>query len=111
MRIQILLMLTVGALATSAHGECVPPDDVSVPNGSEATEEEMTKGQDFIRAFMTANDQYRKCLDKEVSALGDDATDEQRASNTRLYNSSVDREQKLVETYNTEVRAFNEANP
>lgn len=106
------LLLTLAPLwAASANAECVPPDVVSVPDGAKATEEEMTTGQDYIRDFMTANEQYRKCLDDQVASLGEEATDEQRASSTQLYNLSVDREQALVENYNEQVRAFNEANP
>ena len=111
MRFRILFLLLALFVTTSAWAECVPPEDVSVPDGSKATEEEMTAGQDLIREFMTANGRYRNCLDEKVAALGDAATDEQRASNTQLYNSSVDREQQIVEMYNSQVRAFNEANP
>ena len=96
MRFRILFLLLALFVTTSAWAECVPPEDVSVPDGSKATEEEMTAGQDLIREFMTANGRYRNCLDEKVAALGDAATDEQRASNTELYNTSVDREQQIV---------------
>ena len=111
MRFEILILWLASVVATNAWAECVPPEEGSVPDGSKATEKEMTTGQDLIREFMSANGRYRNCLDEEVAALGDAVTDEQKASNTQLYNSSVDREQQLVEMYNTQVRAFNEANP
>ena len=60
---------------------------------------------------MTANESYRQCLDDEVAALGEEASDELKASNNQLYNLAVDREQALVDSYNQQVRAFNEANP
>jgi len=111
MRFKIFVLWLASIVATSAWAECVPPENVSVPDGSQATEDEMSAGQELIREFMTANGSYRNCLDEEFAALGDEVTDEQKASNTQLYNSSVDREQQIVELYNSEVRAFNKANP
>ena len=110
-RIRSLLTMLALMVTVTAFADCAPPEDVSVPDGTKASEEEMTKGQDFIRDFMTANERYRQCLDDEAAALGAELTDEQKASTTSLYNESVDREQALVETFNNQVRAFNKANP
>ena len=108
----LMLILIVASLAAgTAIAECVAPEEVSVPDGSTATEEELSQGQEIIRDFMKANERYRKCLDDDLASLGDAATVEQKALNTQLFNSSVDREQALVEMYNKQVRAFNEANP
>ena len=110
-RMQTLVLILAALCAGTALAECVPPEEVSVPDGAKASEEELTKGQEVIRTFMMANESYRQCLDKDLASLGDAATDEQKALNTKLFNSSVDREQALVEMYNQQVRAFNEANP
>lgn len=110
-RIRIPILILASMAAAASYADCDPPAEVSVPDGAKASEEEMTKGQEYIRVFMAANERYRKCLDDEVSSLGESATDEQKASNTYLYNLSVDREQELVETFNNQVRSFNEANP
>ena len=97
--------------SAGAGAECIAPEMVSVPEGAKATEEEMTEGQEYIREFMAANDKYRKCLDEEIASLGEEATDEAKIASNQLYNTSVDREQALVDSYNEQVRAFNEANP
>ena len=110
-RIRILVLTLALITTATAFADCTPPSEVSVPDGAKASEEEMTSGQDFIREFMAANERYRQCLDDETAALGEGLTDEQKASNTLLYNQSVDREQALVETFNNQVRAFNKANP
>jgi hypothetical protein len=110
-QLQIPVLIFSALCAGAALAECLPPEEVTVPDGAKASEEELTKGQEVIRKFMMANESYRQCLDKDLAALGDAATDEQKALNTQLFNSSVDREQALVEKYNQQVRAFNEANP
>lgn len=111
MMIRIAILILASMVGVNAYAKCDPPEEVLVPDGANATEDDMTTGQDFIRKFMSANEDYRKCLDDEVAELGDEATEEAKASSTQLYNLSVDREETLVENFNTEVRAFNKANP
>ena len=103
---QTLLALVVALMFSSAYAECIIPETVSVPDGATATEEEMLAGQKRVKQYIANVDAYLDCIDAEATAVGDEQTDEQRATYNQMYDASVDAEESIAAQFNAEVQAY-----
>jgi hypothetical protein len=105
--------------AAGMAGECTAPSVPNLPEGATASMDEMLAGQKAVKAYQTANSEYRTCLDPlvsaaEVQAAGDSPSEEAVAALKKLnedYNASVSKEEELAEKFNVELRKYKEANP
>jgi len=97
--------------------ECEAPATPEVPAGATATLEEMIAGQKSVKAFQADAQMFRQCVEgkleglKAAAAEGDEEAAEAFKNTTDAYNASVAAEEKLAEDFNTEIRAYKEANP
>jgi hypothetical protein len=111
-------MLAVSLLALLAsgpiHADCVVPDGtVVIPDGATATKEEMITAHKAVMAFDAAVKAYSDCLAQKLTdkiAAGDDVSKLPQAYAT-LNDTQVERAQLLAEKFNTELKAYNAANP
>jgi cyclophilin family peptidyl-prolyl cis-trans isomerase len=89
-----------------SFGECLAPDTPVIPDGARESLDGMLAGQQGVRAFMGASDDYLECLDDYI----DDQDDESalRAAAIAEYNRMVDVTQQVGDDFNREVRAFRE---
>jgi len=92
-----------------AQGECVMPEAPSIPDGANASEQELVGVAGEIKIFQQALADYRECLQAEEQELGDDATPEQKQGFVASYNTSVDEEEAVAADWNTAVQAFKAA--
>ena len=114
----VLVGLAIGS-TTSMANDCTAPVTPSLPDGAQATLEQMLAGQKAVKAYQTANSEYRACLDPlvsaaEVAAAGDSPGPELQEALTKLnesYNASVSSEEALAEAFNTQLREYKAANP
>ena len=97
---------TAVMFATPGMAACPYPDDVSIPDGSTASEAEMLDGQKLVKAYMAEMDEYLTCLDEESTALGDDQTDDQRAMHVKRHNAAVDAMEKVAASFNEQIRSY-----
>ncbi|MDZ7783357.1 MAG: hypothetical protein U5K56_10670 [Halioglobus sp.] len=116
------IALTLAGLAFAAGAaqadDCAAPETPVVPDGKTASMEEMVAGQEEVKAFQTANLEYRNCLDPKIVAAtanvtAEDASKEDVAELKELneaYNEAVTREEHLAEQFNTQIREFKAAN-
>lgn len=85
-------------------GDCAPPSMPTVPNGREATMDEMLAGQTAVRTFMTDSEMYLDCLslviDKQASS------DSEQKMAVEEHNRMVSVMESLAEDFNTQVRRF-----
>lgn len=71
-----ILRLTVALIALaggSAAIACEYPPLVTIPEGREATLEEMLEAQTAVRNYVTAMEAYLACVDEEMTVAGEDA--------------------------------------
>ena len=111
-----------GALtAAPAFAECNAPSMPSLPDGAEATMEEMLAGQKAVKSFQEANMDYMKCMEARIEAAkkaGEDAeTEDARdaavetyTTAIEAYNKAVSAEETVAGDFNTQVREYKAAN-
>ena len=95
--------------STLAFAECEAPPMVSIPAGDEATLEQMLEAQTDVRDFVAAMDVYHNCVDEELEAAGDEATEEYREEMVELYNNGVAQLEELAADFNEQRQLFQEA--
>ena len=102
-------------------GECCSPAAPTLPDGANASMEEMLAGQKAVKDFQTANLEYMSCLEKDISAAEEatlKAADEEKEAATAAhrealdsYNAAVSKEEEVDGQFNTEIREYKAANP
>lgn len=80
-----------------------------MPNGAEATMDEMLAAQTGVREFIAAMEEYLACMDGEIEALGEEATDEERAAMVEQYNTGVDQMEEVAAAFNEARQQFQDA--
>jgi hypothetical protein len=101
--------------------DCVSPMAPDLPNGANASMEQMLAGQKAVKAFQAANLEYMSCLEGDLNAAEaavKAATEEEKtAAQTaydkavEAYNAAVSREEEIAGQFNTEIREYKAANP
>ncbi len=90
-----------------------PSAPAELPDGNTATKEEMVAGVKAIKAYQQAMLDYRSCIEaEEVLALqGLDEDDEEGRTRqteiaTQRFDASVEEENRIVEEFNAQIRAY-----
>ena len=94
-------LLALGG-STLAFAQCDAPPMVSIPAGDEATLEQMLEAQTDVRIFMEEMDVYLVCVDEELAAAGEEATEEM----LELYNDGVAQMEELAADFNEQRQLF-----
>lgn len=117
-----VLALVAGAAmmvsASTAFAQaCMAPAKPNVPNGNEATQEQMLTARTEVQAYLKDAGNYQACLDKQLattkkahdSAKGDEKEKlaGEYTSLTQQYNASADEQQEVGASFNTALRAYN----
>lgn len=106
----ILLSAMALALLQTAEAACEYPAEISVPNGTTATEAEMKAANQAVKQYMAAVESYLACLDEEEKALGSSVTEEQKKVHTARHNAAVDALNAVAGRYNEQLHAFKKKN-
>jgi len=111
LKLRTVILTSVATLsATSGFAACVSPVEVSVPNGSQASQEEMLTAQQAVKSYMAEMEDYLKCLDDESATMGDTENDEQRNAHVQQHNSAVDAMERVANGFNEQIRAYKALN-
>lgn len=106
----ISFVATAQEAAESASGEvmqkCKYPTRPEIPNGRNATEDEMMGAQKWLKDYLASGDGYLACLDQISQGWGKTATEEQKAVIVIFHNRMVDEMQATADLFNQSVRAF-----
>ncbi|MEO0435931.1 MAG: hypothetical protein AAF098_03385 [Pseudomonadota bacterium] len=116
----LLAMLFVSR-SVFAFEECTPPIKPNLPDGAQATMQEMLKGQNAVKDYQARNMDYMRCLQTHIDKAGstvshtlDSATraialtNHGRANNA--YNAAVSAEEEVAGDFNIELREFKAMN-
>jgi hypothetical protein len=96
---------------SQASAECSLPEPASIPDGANATNEEMVGAQTHVKQYIADMELYIICLDQEAASLEEPPTVEQTQRHTQLHNSAVDSMEAVAAQFNEQVRAYKQANP
>ena len=111
---RLAAVLGLAGLAVSAQADCVYPDqDVQVPDGTTATQDEMIDTQKAVKAYMADMEAYLDCLKEEHNAAmaeigeeDDEAAAKRQAMFTKRHDAAVDQMHLLGARFNAQVRAY-----
>jgi hypothetical protein len=98
-------LFAVGAMA------CETPSMVAVPDGSEATMDEMVAAQQQVKGYVAAMEEYLACVNEELEAAGEDAPDEYKSLMITRHNTAVGEMEAVAAAFNEQVQAYKAANP
>lgn len=111
---RITTALSVIALSPMALA-CDYPSRVDLPDGATASKEQMLEGQQAVKAYMSAMEEYLACIEREEQetvAGMPDITEEEKANRdaalTKKYNAAVEEMEILAARFNEAVRAYKE---
>ena len=106
----IAALLMIAAPVTFA---CDYPERAQVPDGKTATQEEMIAGQQSVKAYMAAMEDYLACIDATekdaVAELEDPEKNELQEREKMLakkHNAAVEEMEIIAAEFNNEVRAY-----
>jgi hypothetical protein len=103
--------LTLALFADAAKAGCDYPASIDIPNGAQASKDEMIEGQRAIKGYMEAMNTYLDCIDLETrAAIEEGEAPEVTAERERLlgqkHNAAVEEMEKLAAEFNAQVRAY-----
>lgn len=113
MRNPISLALAILAVSAAplAQAACEYPANVKIPNGSTATQEDISAANTAVKKYLGDLEAYMDCLDAEVAALPvDQQTPETKALHVKRYNAAVDAMEQAAASFNAELKAFKAVN-
>ncbi|HZX24242.1 MAG TPA: hypothetical protein VFF18_11940 [Woeseiaceae bacterium] len=110
----LAVVLGLAGFAAAAQAECVYPEqNVDMPNGTTATQEEMIAAQKAVKAYMADMEAYLACLKEEHAAAAAEAgdVDEEVAAKrdamfTKRHDAAVDQMHLVGARFNEQVRAY-----
>jgi hypothetical protein len=101
-----LLGCTVTLGMATAKGACTFPDEVDIPDGATASEEQMLAGRDAVQQYMATMNEYLSCLDEEATAVTEEETPEQKQMHVARHNAAVEQMETLAAQFNEQLRAY-----
>jgi hypothetical protein len=109
MRMTSPLLALLAITAAPAFADCTPPSDsLVIPNGTQATKEEMIAAQKAVKALNAAVAAYGDCLKQEEDGKVAAGGDKVKLHNTyaKLNNDQVARLQQVAAKFNDELHAY-----
>ena len=103
-------LILVAALGRARSAlACEMPAAIVIPNGAEATLDEMLAAQSGVRDFIAAMEEYLACMDGEIEAMGEDASEEEHAAMVEQYNRGVDQMEEVAALINEARQQYQDA--
>ena len=82
---------------------------MAIPSGDQATLADMLAAQISVKELIAEMEEYLACMDAEIGALGEEATEEARTLLVEQYNSGLDRMEEVAAEFNEQLQLFQEA--
>jgi len=108
--LRILIVLFAGGAAASTLA-CEYPPLITIPDGKEASMEELLTAQASVKDYMGAMETYLACVNGELTAAGDNAPAEYKAIMFTRHNVAVAEMESIAESFNEQVARYKDANP
>lgn len=108
----IVLASALLGLSPFALG-CDYPLRAEIPNGGSASKDDMLAGQQSVKTYMAAMEEYLDCIAKnedDTLAEMQEISDEERANRTealaKKHNAAIEEMELIAARFNEEVRAY-----
>ena len=106
----LALLVLAACLAPAAQAACEYPANVKIPDGTSATQDEITAASAAVKKYLADMEAYTTCLDAEVAAVPvEQQTPEVKAMHVKRYNAAVDAMELTANNFNEQLRAFKAA--
>ncbi len=104
-----ILRITVALFAlacASAAIACEYPPLVTIPEGREATLEEMLEAQTEVRDYVTAMETYLTCVSEELNVAGDDAPEMFKTIMFSRHNVAMAEMEAMANHFNQQIQLY-----
>jgi len=98
------------AQPTAELETCLEPDMILLPSGNKASSEQILQAQQDVNGSIATTKAYLACLLANEKAIGDALTYEQKKTSIMRYNLAVARMERLVDSYNQQLKIYQQAN-
>jgi len=94
--------------ATTAYAACSMPEDITIPDGATATEEEMLNGRATVQQFMADMEAYLECLEQEtqVKAQVGEIPPEEAVLQVEQHNAAVAVMEEIAARFNEQLKIY-----
>lgn len=112
MNILKISAIAAGLMAgQNALAACNYPQKIDLPNGAQATQEEMIAGQKAVKQYMADMNEFLDCLEAETKGEAVDGeavevTAEREQILSKRHNAAVDEMETVAASFNEAVRAY-----
>jgi len=107
--------------AAASHADCEAPDEPNIPDGANASMQDMLDGQESVKMFQAANMDYLRCLEAsftEAEKTAKNAEEKTEAAKAmaayskavEAYNTAVSKEESVAGEFNTQIREYQAKN-
>ena len=90
---------------------CDYPPLITIPDGKNASMEELLTAQVSVKDYMGAMEVYLTCVNDELTAAGENAPAEYKAIMFTRHNVAVAEMESVAASFNDQVNRYKEANP
>ena len=99
-----------GESSDSVTGElsekCTIPQTPTIPNGKQATKDEMLAAQRSLKAYIEAGDKFLACLEEVESGWTEAERIDKKPLAVMVHNKVVDNMTELADLFNSALRAY-----
>ena len=108
---QLFLAILVAFCAPLLQAECIPPEEVAIPDGAASTYEDMRDSETFVKEYMAEMEAYLKCLEQQDSAMTNELSEEDEQMHKQRRHAAIDAKESVAARFNEQVSAYKKANP
>jgi hypothetical protein len=108
--ILLLLCLMLPGMQAFAQETCQEPVSPAIPSGRTSTEKEMREAMEAVKAFIVEGIAYRECLEKQFSGVQEGLPEHAKAVLEEAYQDSLEMDDLVAHTFNTQLRIFKSLN-
>lgn len=94
-----------------AQSNCDRPTNASIPDGANASLDQMLEAQNGVREYLSTMEEYLECMNSMIDSADDDTDADTMNSWINDYNEGVDEMEETAERFNEERVAYQQANP
>ena len=104
-----LALITAAPIAAA----CDYPTRANIPDGATASKDDMLAGQQSVKSYMAAMEEYLACIDQEekitvagMTELSEEEKAARDAALTKKHNAAVEEMELTAARFNEQVRAY-----
>lgn len=105
------LLTVIASGFAFAAAACENPAAVVIPDGKSSTMDQMLAAQAQVKAYQAAMTEFLACIDSDLEAQGEAATDEFKSLMVSRHNAAVAEMEGVAAAFNDQIKAYRAANP